>query len=398
MAWAATTPGFGLDNLPYGVFSTPDAAPRVGVRVGDTVLDLSGLTVEGLLPPECGAATLNPLMGAGRSRWAEVRASVAGLISDESDRDIVEPWLLPLQDVRLHLPFAVADYVDFYSSESHARNVGRMFRPDAEPLLENWTHLPVGYHGRSGTVVVSGTPIRRPRGQRRGPDGPVFGPSTRLDFELEVGFVVGTPSTLGAPVPVDEAEEHLFGVVLLNDWSARDLQEWEYVPLGPFLGKSFATTISAWVVPMVALADARVAGPPQDPAPLPHLQRREPAAFDVDLMASVSSEGMREAGTAPHVLARTNLREMYWTVAQQVAHLTSNGASLRTGDLLGTGTVSGSEPGSFGSLLETSWNGTTAIELPDGTTRTFLEDGDEVVLAAGTGSIALGEARGVIVG
>ena len=287
-------------------------------------------------------------------------------------------WGTAFDEDRLGMPFEVADYVDFYSSLHHATNLGRMFRPDAEPLLPNWRHLPVGYHGRAGTVVPSGTPVRRPSGQRPGPE---FGPSRRLDIELEAGFVIGTPSTMGEPVPIERALDHVFGMVLVNDWSARDIQAWEYQPLGPFLGKSFATSISRWVVPLDELADRRVAGEPQEPAPLPYLAE-EPWAYDIALTVELNGAE----------IARSNTRYLYWSIAQQIAHLTVNGASLRTGDLLATGTISGPERSERGSLIELSWNGEEPIELPDGSTRTFLEDGDEVVLRGDP----LGEVRGRI--
>jgi fumarylacetoacetase len=276
------------------------------------------------------------------------------------------------------LPFEVADYVDFFSSLHHATNMGRMFRPDAEPLLPNWRHLPVAYHGRSGTVVPSGTPVRRPCGQRPGPE---YGPSVRLDIELEAGFVVGVPSALGEPVPLERALDHVFGMVLVNDWSARDIQAWEYQPLGPFLGKSFATSVSPWVVPLSELEGRRAPTAPQEPEPLPYL-REEPWAYDIALEVELN-------GT---LIAGTNTRHLYWSIAQQVAHLTVNGASLRTGDLLASGTISGPTPESRGSLIELTWNGQEPIELPGGDSRTFLEDGDEVVLR-GDG---IGEVRGRI--
>ncbi|MDX1689655.1 MAG: fumarylacetoacetase [Acidimicrobiia bacterium] len=397
MTWAETTPGFGLDNLPYGVAPGPDGRDRIVVRIGDAALDLAGLTAEELVPPECGAMDLVPLMAAGPERWAEVRGILRNLLVEEANRPVVEPWLVPVDDLELRLPFPVADYVDFYSSEAHATNVGRMFRPDDEPLLPNWRHLPVGYHGRAGTVVVSGTPIRRPVGQRPTDDGPSVGPTQRLDFELEVGFVVGTASSWGRPVPVDEAEGHLFGAVLLDDWSARDIQAWEYRPLGPFLGKSFATSISAWVVPMAALDPVRVAGPSQDPAPPEYLQSDGDHAFAIDVVASIRTQAMRDRGDDAHALTRTDFRDMYWTAAQQVAHLTVNGASLRTGDLLGSGTVSGWDQATYGSLLELAWNGEHPVDLPDGSTRSFLEDGDEVILTGWAGDVALGPVAGTVV-
>jgi len=393
--------GYGLDNLPYGVFSTVEAPRRLGVRIGDFVLDLRIPADDGMLPSECGANSLNPLMAAGRERWHEVRSGIQSLLTDETRRARIEPMLVPLADITLHLPFEVGDWVDFYSSEQHATNVGRMFRPNDPPLLPNWRHLPIGYHGRAGTVVVSGTEIRRPTGQRRGPDGPTFGPSERLDIELEMGFVVGPSTDLGTPVPIEAAGDHIFGMLLVNDWSARDIQAWEYQPLGPFLGKSFATSIAAWVTPLEALESFRVDQPPQDPEPLPYLRSSDRWGFDLDLEVVLQTEGMREAGMEPAVVAHTNFRDMYWTAAQQLAHLTVNGASLRTGDLCGSGTISGSEPGTVGSFLEMSWNGTEPVRLPDGSERTFLEDGDEVTLrgwgARAGRRIELGAVKGRIV-
>jgi fumarylacetoacetase len=324
------------------------------------------------------AESLNELMAQGPRVWTSVRAWITSLLAEEAERDVVEPHLVPLADVTLHLPVEVADYVDFYASLEHASNVGRIFRPDQEPLLPNWRHLPVGYHGRAGTVVPSGTPVRRPRGQRAGPD---FGPSERLDIELEAGFVIGTPSAMAEPVPVERALDHVFGMLLVNDWSARDIQAWEYQPLGPFLGKSFATSVSHWIVPLGELAGQRVPREPQEPEPLEYL-REEPWAFDIPLEVELNGS----------VVARSNTRHLYWSAAQQIAHLTVNGASLRTGDLLATGTISGPGREQRGSLIELSWNGQDPIELADGSTRTFLEDGDEVVLRGQP----LGEVRGRI--
>jgi fumarylacetoacetase len=290
--------------------------------------------------------------------------------------------------VRVHLPFEVGDYVDFYSSLEHATNLGRLFRPDAEPLLPNWRHLPVAYHGRAGTVVVSGTPVVRPCGQAKAPDDadPGFGPSSRLDLELELGFVVGVGSEHGRPIPLAAFREHVFGVVLVNDWSARDLQAWEYQPLGPFLGKSFATSISTWVTPLALLEDRFVSGPEQEPEPLPYLRTTGDWGLDVDLEVELS-------GT---VVARTNARGLYWTMPQQLAHATVNGASVRTGDLFASGTISGPDRGTEGSLIELTGNGAHPLRLGDGSTRTFLEDGDEVVLRGRAGEIELGEVRGTI--
>jgi fumarylacetoacetase len=358
------------------VFSYGGEAPRVGVALGNSVIDLAPLAAaEGL---DGGHAfespSLNPFLAMGRPAWAAVRSWLTELLTHEAYRDLVESHLVPQVEVEMRMPFEVADYVDFYSSQHHAENVGRIFRPDGEPLTPNWKHLPIGYHGRSGTVVVSGTDVVRPSGQRKGPsDGaPAFGPSVRLDIEAEVGFVVGVPSRLGAPVDADHFSDHVFGVCLVNDWSARDIQAWEYVPLGPFLGKSFATSVSPWVVPLDALEAARVDGPVQDPAVLPYLQRDEP--WGLDLALEVSWNGT--------VVSRPPFAGMYWTPDQQLAHLTANGASLRTGDLYASGTVSGPERGQRGSFLELTWNGQEPVTLADGSTRTFLEDGDEVSVTA----------------
>jgi fumarylacetoacetase len=385
--------GYGPANLPYGIFRRAGEPARVGVRFGDGVLDLPALAADGLLDDPDGAfaqPALNAFMARGPAAWARTRERLQRLVSGVD----AEAPLIALDEVELLLPFTVADYVDFWSSIEHAANSGRIFRPGSEPLPPNWRHMPIGYHGRSGTVVAGGTPVRRPRGQSR-PDRdapPVFGPSAKLDVELELGFVIGTPSTLGAPVPVARATEHVFGVVLLNDWSARDLQAFESQPLGPFLGKSFQTSISPWVTPMAALEPFRAAPhTAQEPVPADYL-REEPWALDVAL--EVELNGAR--------IARSNGRHLYWSVAQQIAHLTVNGASLRTGDLLGSGTISGPAREERGSLLELSWNGAEPLELPGGERRTFLEDGDEVVLrgVAGDGdaAVALGEVRGRVVG
>jgi fumarylacetoacetase len=347
-------------TLAYGVLGGGGVCARVDGRVVD-VRPLGG-------PFE--APSLNPLMAGGPALWHEA-AERMGEGTDLGTPGEVEG--------RLTMPFVVADYVDFNSSAHHAANVGLMLRPGAEPLLPNWRHLPVGYHGRSGTVVPSGTPVRRPCGQRPGPS---YGPSMRLDIELEAGYVIGLPSRLGEPVPVERALDHVFGMVLVNDWSARDIQAWEAQPLGPFLGKSFATSVSTWVVPLSELEERRVAAEPQRPEPLPYL-REDPWAYDIPL----------EVELCGAVVARSNTRHLYWSIAQQIAHLTVNGASLRTGDLIATGTVSGPEREQRASLLELSWNGEEPIELPDGSTRAFLEDGDEVVLR---GEAGLGEVSGRI--
>jgi fumarylacetoacetase len=388
---------YGIDNLPFGVFSTAEEAPRVGVRVGDQVIDLAPVAAtEALDGAELVAQpTLNPFMAQGRATWSAMRSWLVELLRQPGGADVVAPHLLPLDGVTLHLPFEVADYVDFYASESHATNVGRIFRPDGNALTPNWKHLPIGYHGRAGTVVVSGTDVVRPTGQRKAPsdEAPTYGPSSRLDIEAEVGFVVGVPRAMGDPVPVDAFDEHVFGVVLLNDWSARDIQAWEYVPLGPFLGKSFATSVSAWVTPLEALASARTELPEQNPVPLDYLRGNGSGLFGLDLAIEAELNGQ--------VVSRPPFAGMYWSPAQMLAHLTVNGASLRTGDLFASGTVSGTERDQRGSLLELTWNGSEPLVLEDGSERGFLQDGDIVVLRAtapGTagGRISLGEVRGTV--
>jgi fumarylacetoacetase len=367
---------YGLHNLPYGIFVHGRRSGSVGVRVGDFVLDLAALEERGLLDTSgtMRSETLNAFMALGRSRWEAVRARIVEVLTDEFYQAAVERMLISVDDVTMRLPFAVADYVDFYSSEHHASNVGKIFRPGQPPLTPNWKHLPIGYHGRAGTVVVSGTPVVRPSGQRKAPDepAPTFGPSTRLDIEAEIGFVVGTPTEIGDRVSVDDARDHVFGVVLLNDWSARDIQAWEYVPLGPFLGKSFATSISAWVVPFAALDAARVQAPVQDPATLDYLRESDRSGIDINMAVSWNGS----------VVSRPPASTLYWTPAQQLAHMTVNGASLRTGDLFASGTVSGPNRAEAGSFLELSWGGSEPIKLDDGETRTFLLDGDTVVISA----------------
>jgi fumarylacetoacetase len=378
---------FDVDNLPYGVFGREGEEPRVGVRIGDLVVDLAPVAAADMLEVAhvFEAPSLAGLMALGRPTWTAVRSWLVGLLTDGTERDLVEPHLVPVDEVSLSLPFEVADYVDFYCSLEHATNVGRIFRPDGEPLRPSWRRLPVGYHGRAGTVVVSGTDVRRPVGQR-GPGD--VGPTRQLDLEAELGFVVGVPSTQGRPVPAADFREHVFGVTLLDDWSARDVQAFESVPLGPFLGKSFATSVSGWVTPLDALAAARVPLPGQDPEPVDYLRTDEPGGFDIDLEVVIDGE----------VVSRPPYASMYWSPAQMLAHLTVNGASLRTGDLFGSGTVSGPEPAQRGSLLELSWGGTQPVGAAG---RTFLRDGDTVTLRAtapgtGGGRIALGEVTGTI--
>ena len=377
---------YGLDNLPYGVFSAGGAPARVGMRVADRVIDLAvALSDEVFAAP-----SLNPFMATGPARWAAVRARMTELVLSG---EVPDGAVYPVGDVELRLPFEVADYVDFYASEHHASNLGRLFRPgNPDPLMPNWKHLPVGYHGRSGTVVVSGTGIVRPSGQRKGPDDPVpvFGPSVRLDIEAELGFVVGVGSPLGTPVPAGAFADHVFGVVLVDDWSARDIQAWEYVPLGPHLGKSFATSVSPWVVPLAALSRARVPLPGQDPPPLGYLRETEDWGLDIDLAVEWNGE----------VVSRPPYRSMYWSAAQMLAHMTVNGASTRTGDLFASGTISGPDRAQRGAFIELTWGGAEPITVK-GEPRTFLRDGDTVSITAtapgsGGGRIAFGEVTGTI--
>ena len=395
MSWFEVVPGapFGTEELPYGIFTTADSeVRRVGVAIGDQVLDLAGMAqAAGLEGEVFQQPTLNPLMSLGPEAWAEARHLLQALLVEESGREIVEPHLLPAAGARMQLPIEVADYVDFYASEHHATNVGRIFRPGGAALTPNWKHLPIGYHGRAGTVVPTGTPVVRPNGQRKTPDQdePTFGPSRRLDIEAELGFVVGVGSTQGVPVGVDAFADHVFGVVVLNDWSARDLQAWEYVPLGPFLGKSFATSISAWVLPLAALDSARCPLPPQEPQLLDYL-RGEVSGYAIEVEVWING----------YLVSTCPYASMYYSPAQMLAHLTSNGASLRTGDLFGSGTISGPAIEQRGSLLELTWNGSEPLLL-GGEERTFLADGDEVVLRGrapgGSGGILrLGEVSGRI--
>jgi fumarylacetoacetase len=382
---------FTRHHLPYGVFSRAGGNRRVGVAVGSHVLDLSRLDIPHA--SAFAAPSLNTFMALGPKAWSLVRTRLQFMLGDEGFREAVSAQLIPVDDVQLHLPIEVADYVDFYASEHHATNVGRIFRPGSEPLTPNWKHLPIGYHGRAGTIFVSGTEVHRPAGQARAGGGSVtFGPTTRLDIEAEVAFVVGLGSAPGQPVAVSAFAEHVFGLCLLNDWSARDIQAWEYVPLGPFLGKSFATSISAWITPLEALAEAWIDPPARNPVPLPYLDDSAMrSGLDIDLEVNLN-------GT---VVSRPRFADMYWSPAQMLAHLTVNGARLRTGDIFGSGTVSGPRPDQRGCLLELSWNGAEPVTLDDGSSRSFLEDGDEVVITASAPGadgtpLLLGEVRGRI--
>jgi fumarylacetoacetase len=382
---------FPIHNLPFGVFHHPALSePRVGVAIGDWVLDVRGVDEAGFFAGTCleGAhafaePALNDFMAMGRPTWREARRVLQKLLSADEptlrdDAELRERLLFPRGEVEMLLPCEIGDYTDFYSSKQHATNLGTMLRGPENPLLPNWHHLPVAYHGRASSVVVSGTPIRRPLGQSRSDDAapPSFGPTRALDFELEVGFFVGTGNPLGEPIPIHEAEEHIFGFVLVNDWSARDIQKWEYQPLGPFLGKNFATSISPWVVMLEALEPFRVPGPIQDPTPFPYLRSDGPAAFNIRLEVFLETE----SSNARRLLSVSNFQHLYWNVRQQLAHHTVNGCNLRPGDLLASGTISGSTPDSLGSLIELTWKGTRPLELPGGERRVFLQDGDQLTL------------------
>jgi fumarylacetoacetase len=381
---------FPIQNLPYGVFRPHDGdMPRVGTAIGDRVLDLSALESRQLLDHPHVAErhpfsqpSLNTFMSMGPDVWQFVRRRLTELLQDGSElhehSDLRERALFERESVEMLLPAQIGDYTDFYCSEEHATNVGTMFRGPENALQPNWKHLPVGYHGRASSVVASGTPVRRPCGQTRPSDDepPVFGPTKLLDFELEMGFFVGPGNRLGESIPIERAPDHIFGMTLVNDWSARDIQGWEYVPLGPFLGKSFATTVSPWVVPMAALEPFRQSGPAQDPQPLDYLRSRRDGAYDIHLEAALAPSGGSEAQT----LCQTNFGYLYWTIQQQLAHHTVNGCNTRPGDLMASGTISGPTEDSYGSLLELTWRGEHPISFNGGQTRTFLEDGDRLTL------------------
>lgn len=387
---AADSP-FPIQNLPYGVYSTtPDEPARIGVAIGDFVLDVQGalnITDFGdYLEPETRHALeqdrLNAFAALGPAAWHEVRTRLSKLLRDDNTlrdattlRDLL---FVPCDQARMQLPFRIGDYTDFYSSREHATNVGVMLRGPDNALMPNWLHLPVAYHGRASSVVVSGTDVRRPNGQTKADDAatPTFGPSRSLDFELEMGFFVGPGNSLGQPIPIERAADHIFGMVLVNDWSARDVQKWEYVPLGPFLAKNFCTSISPWVVPMEALEPFRVAGPVQQPPPLPYL--RSPGDWTLDVQLEVHLQTARAKRS--QVISRSNSKHLYWNVLQQLAHHTVNGCNLCPGDLLASGTISGPTPDSYGSLLELAWKGTKPLTLADGESRTFLQDGDRLTL------------------
>ena len=401
---------FPIQNLPYGVFTRAGEQPRLGVAIGEMVLDLAALHTAGLFARTALANenvfardALNDFMAVGRPAWTEARARITQLLSADNptlreDADLRARALIPQSQVTLRLPARIGDYSDFYASEHHASNVGKMFRDPNNPLLPNWKHLPVGYHGRTSSIIVSGENVTRPQGQIKPADAPnpIFGPTKELDFELEMGFFVGVGNPRGSAIPTRAAGEHIFGLVLLNDWSARDVQRWEYQPLGPFLAKSFATSISPWVVTLDALESFRVPNHSQDPAPLPHLQCAENWAYAIQLEVYLQTARM----SAPVKISAPNFSAMYWNIAQMLAHQTSNGVNTRPGDLYGSGTISGPADDARGSLLELCWKGTQPLQLPTGETRIFLEDGDTVIFkgwGAGAGyRVGFGEVRATI--
>ncbi|CAG9212409.1 Fumarylacetoacetase [Paraburkholderia sabiae] len=384
---------FSIQNLPFGIFTNGlNATRRAGVAIGDDIVDLAALESAGLLTVPSSSKgdsvfvrdSLNDFIALGRDTWRSVRIQLSKLLSRDNatlrdDAELRNRALIRQADATLHLPVQIPGYTDFYSSKEHATNVGSMFRDPKNALLPNWSEIPIGYNGRASSVVVSGTPVRRPNGQLKLPDQerPIFGACRKLDIELETGFIVGRGNNLGEPIACNEAEDHIFGMVLLNDWSARDIQQWEYVPLGPFNSKGFATTISPWIVTLDALEPFRVAQPVQDPQPLEYLRHAGEHGFDISLEVLLKPQGASE----PTTISRTNFRHMYWTMAQQLAHHTVSGCNTRVGDMMGSGTISGPTPDSFGSLLELTWNGKNPLQLKDGGTRAFIEDGDELTLA-----------------
>jgi fumarylacetoacetase len=402
---------FPLSNLPFGVFRSGDDGVRIGVAIGDSILDLRAAVRQGLLaalPREvteaCSADALNQLMSLGRDAMPPLRACLMEWLSDRAEQSRVKPLLLTQREVQMLLPARIGDYTDFYASIYHATNVGRLFRPD-NPLLPNYKHIPIGYHGRASSLVVSGTEIHRPCGQIK---AQTFGPTQLLDYELEAGFFIGRGNQLGQPIPMDQAESHLFGLCLVNDWSARDIQSWEYQPLGPFLAKNFATSVSPWVVTMEALEPFRVAAlqrPEDDPKPLAYLDSpvvQTGGGIDLTMEVWLRTERMRRESVAEARLGKSNLRNLYWTLSQMLTHHASNGCNLQPADLMATGTVSGPTEDSLGCLLEHTKRGTEPVELPNGESRGFLEDGDEVILRGyckreGYPRIGFGECRGVII-
>lgn len=400
---------FPIQNLPYGIIQPKKGAARAGVAIGEYVLDLSALDEAGLLDgtgithgQTFHEPSLNAFMALGKPVWKAVRERLQHLLNVETpvlrdDEALRARAFFPRHEVQMKLPAQIGDYTDFYASKEHATNVGTMFRSKENALMPNWTHLPVGYHGRASSVVPSGTAVRRPLGQRKPKDSdtPVFGPSIQLDFELEIGWLIGPGNAQGEPVPIGEAENHVFGLVLVNDWSARDIQAWEYVPLGPFLAKNFATSISPWVVPLEALEPFREKGPAQEPVPFPYLQQRHPGGFNIQLKVDLT----RDDGETTCV-TETNFKHMYWSIAQQIAHHTITGCNMRPGDLHASGTISGPEPHERGSMLEITWRGAEPVTLQSGKTRSWVEDGDTVTMSGwcqGDGfKIGFGEVSGTV--
>jgi fumarylacetoacetase len=375
---------FPIQNLPFGIFnSVSNPKKRVGVAIGEYVIDMAKLQTTGLfdeiyMPYDVFSMPyLNDFIDLGKPITNKVRNKIAEFLSQEQYKDRLMPALVPMEGVNMHMPVRVGDYTDFYSSMEHATNVGKMFRDPENALLPNWKHLPVGYHGRSSSIVVSGTPLHRPKGQTKNPDQelPQFGPSQRMDFELEMAFITCGSTKLGESISTEKAEEHIFGFVLFNDWSARDIQVWEYVPLGPFLAKNFESSISPWVVTLEALAPFRVAGPKQDPPVLPYLQYSGDRNFDIQLEVGIKPDKGEET-----VVCRSNFKYMYWNVCQQLAHQTINGCNINTGDMYASGTISGPTEDSYGSMLELAWKGTKPLKLKDGSTRSFIHDGDTVIM------------------
>jgi fumarylacetoacetase len=397
---------FSLSNIPFGIFKRPKGSGRVGSALGEFVIDLSIMAENGLFDDLALADisvfyedVLNPLIGLGKKATNSIRQKIIEIFREDNkllrdQPELIQEILIPAKEVEMLMPVKVGDYTDFYSSVEHAKNVGSMFRDPNNALLPNWKHLPVAYHGRASSIVTSGIPIYRPNGQYKTPEAalPTFGPTKKLDFELELAFITGKATSMGETISTEKAEDFIFGFVLLNDWSARDIQAWEYVPLGPFLGKNFATSISPWVVTLEALVPFKVQGPKQEPEVLPYLQIMGEKNFDIILSAAIKPEYGDEK-----IISQTNFKYLYWNINQQLAHHTVNGCNINIGDIYASGTISGSEPGSFGSLLELSWNGSKPIVLADGTSRTFLNDGDTVILRGKAGKkesrIGFGEVR-----
>jgi fumarylacetoacetase len=397
---------FSIHNLPFGIFSTPDRTPRVGVAIGEHIIDLAELSQSGLWDNLAPAAvfeqnTLNAFIRLGKKTTNAVRLKVQELLCDPESplKSVMDRFFVAQSAATMHLPVEIGDYTDFYSSIEHATNVGKMFRDPANALLPNWRHLPVGYHGRASSIVVSGTPIRRPHGQvlPKGAEVPVFQASARLDFELEMAFIIGRDTQMGDTISTTDAEDYIFGMVLFNDWSARDIQAWEYVPLGPFLGKNFGSSVSPWVVTLEALEPFRVPGPAQEPQPLPYLQCNRPGNYDIALEVAITPDNSAET-----VVCRSNFKYMYWNMPQQLAHHTVNGCNVRVGDMMASGTISGPTEDSFGSMLELAWQGTKPLPMSDGTERVFIRDLDTVTMRGHAKKdgirVGFGEVTGKVLG